>query len=709
MKPTLAPLAARILAAIAGTACPFVQAADSPLALPSDTITSAVVETQEGIAEGYQGKPTTGTTRLNLTNQQTPQGVTAVTRERMDDFRQDSVRDVLDFTPGINVQKVETDRTYFTSRGFDITNFQYDGSGMPFFWGVLVGDIDTAPYEQVDILHGANGVMTGLGNPSATVNFVRKRPTYTPQAEVTLSAGSWDRRRVDIDVSGPLTESGNVRGRLIYANENKNSYLDRYSREKNVFAGLLAFDLSERDTLTVGFEQQKSDANGASWGALPLTDGSGNAIHYHSVHSNIAQPWVYWDVDTQRAFAEWEHRFDNDWVSKLTVTGVDHREDTQMFYMYAGVNSAGADTFYGLASKYKDKTRDLIGDLSFTGPFQLFGREHQLTLGANAGRSRTQERSLYDSNLYYTEVSLADALNGALPLSNFDVASPAQTSDYTNRQKSLYTAARFSLRDDLHLLAGARLLSADSDGSSYNVEQNARNHGRTTPYLGLVYDLDPQYALYASYTEIFAPQSYRDPSGKQLDPLEGKSYEVGIKRQSLDKKSSITAAVFHTKQDNVSTYAGYDASLGGSLYNGLSFEGQGLELEVAGEILPGLQLSGGYTYLWITDEDDNRARRFIPRHQLTSNLTYRLPMAPKVKVGGSLRWQSEVQYDGVDNTRQDAYALVGLMAGYEIDRHWSTQLNLDNLTNEKYLQSPRYGQSNFGEPRSVTASVSWRY
>ncbi|MDR6355025.1 outer membrane receptor for ferric coprogen and ferric-rhodotorulic acid [Pseudomonas psychrotolerans] len=203
MKPTLAPLAARILAAIAGTACPLVQAADSPLDLPSDTITSSVIETQEGVAQGYQGKPTTGTTRLNLTNQQTPQGVTSVTRERMDDFRQESVRDVLDYTPGINVQKVETDRTYFTSRGFDITNFQYDGSGMPFFWGVLVGDIDTAPYEQVDILHGANGVMTGLGNPSATVNFVRKRPTYTPEAEVTLSAGSWDKRRLDIDVSGP--------------------------------------------------------------------------------------------------------------------------------------------------------------------------------------------------------------------------------------------------------------------------------------------------------------------------------------------------------------------------------------------------------------------------------------------------------------------------------------------------------------------------
>lgn len=708
MKPTLAPLAARILAAIAGSACTFVQAADTALDLPSDTITSSVIENQEGVAQGYQGKPTTGTTRLNLTSQETPQGVTSVTRERLNDFQLDSVRDVLDYTPGINVQKVETDRTYFTARGFDITNFQYDGTGLPFFWGIVNGDIDTAPYEQVDILHGANGVMTGLGNPAATVNFVRKRPTYTPQAEIELSAGSWDKRRADIDVSGPLTQSGNVRGRVIYANENKNSYLDRYSREKNVFAGLLAFDLSERDTLTVGFEQQKSDSNGASWGALPLTDANGNAIHYNSTHRSISQPWTYWDTHSQRVFGEWEHRFDNDWISKVTLTGEKRTQDTVLYYMYA---SAFTTTGYsGLGSEYHSEAHDLVGDASLTGPFQLFGRQHQLTVGANAGRSRTEEQSLYGDTLYYSDVSLADALAGSLARPQFSSTNINNGgSDYTDRQKSVYTAARFSLRDDLHLIAGARLLSTDSDGTSYGVEREAREHGRTTPYVGLVYDLDPQYAVYASYTEIFSPQNYRDLSGRMIDPLEGKSYEVGIKRQSLDKKSSITAALFHTKQDNVAAYAGYDASLGGSLYNGLSYEGQGVELEVAGEVLPGLQLSGGYTYLWITDEDDNRARRFIPRHAVTSNLTYRLPMTPQVRVGGSLKWQSETQTDGVDAARQESYTLLGLMAGYDFDSHWSTQLNLNNLTNQKYLENPRWGQSNFGEPRNVTASVSWRY
>lgn len=704
MRP-LFTLPASALTLLALSICNTALADENTLNLPSTSITSTA--DSDEAPQGYQAKPSATTTRLNLTAGQTPQGITSIKREQLDDFQLNSIRDVLESTPGVNVQKVETDRTYFTARGFDITNFQYDGMGMGLTGGVLVGDIDTAPYEQVDVLHGANGLMTGAGNPSATVNFIRKRPTYEPQAKVSVSAGSWDKRRVDLDVSGPLTDSGNVRGRVIYANEVGNSYLDRYSREKNIFSGMLAFDLTDDDTLTVGYEDQKSDANGASWGALPLTDSNGNAVHYSSTASNIAQPWVYWDVRTTRAFAEWQHRFVNDWKSTLTLTAMEHREDTDMFYIYGDNGSTTGYT--GLASKYKGKTRELDGDLSFSGPFSLGGREHQLTFGANVARSRTQEASLYGSASYYTPVSLEGALNGALPKPTYNIANADGTSNYTDRQKSLYAGARFSLTDDLHLITGARMLSADSDGENYGSGRNVRIHGKVTPYAGLVYDLTPQYSLYASYTRIFNPQYYLNTQGQVLEPLEGKSYEAGIKGHLLDKRLDVSAAVFHTKQDNVATYAGFDSALGGYLYDGMSYKSSGLELEASGELAPGLQISGGYTYVYITDADNQRGRKFIPRNALTSSMTYRLPMAPKVKVGGSLKWQSKIENDAAPAANQAAYALVGLMTSYDIDPHWSTQLNLDNLTNEKYLQSVRYGQSNYGAPRNVTASVSWKF
>ena len=79
---------------------------------------------------GEQGKTTTAT-NLNLTIFETPQTVTAISRSQMNDFMLDKANDVLDYTPGVTVEEVETHRTYYTARGFDIVNFQYDGVGTP--------------------------------------------------------------------------------------------------------------------------------------------------------------------------------------------------------------------------------------------------------------------------------------------------------------------------------------------------------------------------------------------------------------------------------------------------------------------------------------------------------------------------------------------------------------------------------------------------
>ena len=218
------------------------QDAGTALQMPAETVvgkggdtlamSATVIQANAGAAgtpTGYQQLSDSSTTRLGLTPRETPQGVTTLSRQQLDDFNMNSVKDALRSAPSVTVEQYETDRTNFTSRGFDINNFEYDGIGSPFSAGLLSGDLDLAEYEQVDILHGANGLMSGTGNPSATVNFIRKRPTYTPQAQVKLSVGSWGTRRVDLDASGPLTDSGKVRGRFIYANETGNSYLDRYS------------------------------------------------------------------------------------------------------------------------------------------------------------------------------------------------------------------------------------------------------------------------------------------------------------------------------------------------------------------------------------------------------------------------------------------------------------------------------------------------
>lgn len=125
----------------------------------------------------------------------------------------------------VDRQRNETDRTEYSSRGFDITNFQVDGIGLPLL-GSVDGDLHTILYERVEIVRGANAIVTGVGNPSATVNYLRKRPTTAFQANASAYAGSFDLWRVEADVSGPINASGPLRARAIGAHEERNSYLD---------------------------------------------------------------------------------------------------------------------------------------------------------------------------------------------------------------------------------------------------------------------------------------------------------------------------------------------------------------------------------------------------------------------------------------------------------------------------------------------------
>ncbi|MDO7927931.1 TonB-dependent siderophore receptor [Pseudomonas sp. KFB-139] len=657
-------------------------------------------------SQGYQGKPVSSTTRLGLSDKDTPQAITVVTREQMDDFKLNSVKEALRNAPSVTVEQFETDRTAFTSRGFKIENFEYDGMSLPFSGGVLVGDQDMTEFEQVDVLHGANGLMSGTGDPSATVNLVRKRPTDTFQARIDSSIGSWDNRRLGLDVSGPLTDSGNVRGRFITSHDKGNSYLDQYSHEVNVAAGLLAFDLSDADTLTVGFTQQNSYSNGSTWGALPIADYAGNRIHYSSRSSSVGQPWTYWDVHTKRAFIELTHAFDNGWASTVTLAGMSQDSDTKMLYAIP----ATATDAYAYINRTTSTEHQVTGEARLSGPFKFLGREHELTVGANYGRTHHDERGHYRDASGNQLVSLSDALAGNVVQPALNYTDDLNTQLFTDRQKSLFAGARFSLVDELHWIAGARMLSADGEGAGYGSPHNTRVHGKVTPYTGLVYDLTPQWSLYTSWTEIFKPQYVRSTSGGVILPLEGKSMEAGVKGRLLDERLTVTAAVFKTDQQNVAELTG--EIVGGQyVYRGTNVKSRGIELGASGEVLTGLELAGGYNFVRIEDDDGEEARKYIPAHTLRGSLTYRLPGLPKAKVGTRLQWQSSTELDTNSNVSQEAYALVDLMASYDIDEHWSTSLNMNNVTDRKYLLSlyQSAGSTNYGAPRNLTASVTWKY
>ncbi|WP_192984324.1 TonB-dependent siderophore receptor [Pseudomonas sp. EggHat1] len=704
------------LAVAIAAACSFNQtmaAEQEQLELDAQTVvgSSAVDE-----VDSYKSSPSSAATKLDLTPRQTPQSISTLSGAQLRDFKLTSVNDALKAVPGVQVQEVETDRTYYTARGFDITNFQYDGISVPFVYGNVEGDLDTAMYERVEVIRGANGLISGTGNPSATVNFVRKRPTAMPQARVDLTAGSWDKRRIDTDVSGALNDAGTVRGRVVYANENKNSYLDRYSREKNMFHGVVEFDLDDRTVFTLGHTLQTSDANSPMWGALPLVYQDGGKTHY-SRSTSTSTDWAYWDNQENRTFAELAHTFDNGWQAKTVVTHVEKKSDGSMFYVYGTPNRTTGAGLYSYPSEYSEKNKQLIVDVQASGPFSFAGRQHEAAVGGSWSRSELEDLSWYDLSTG-TMLPPLEQWSGDYPKPRNDNGSAG--SDFTDRMKSVYGAARWSLTDDLSLITGARVIDVKSDGTNYGLAKSSKNSGKVVPYAGVVYDLNEQYSVYASYTEIFTPQTKTDLTGSRLAPLEGVNYEAGIKGELFDDKVNLSLAVFRTEQDNFAEQAGMRGSV--AYYRAMEgLTSEGYELEFSGEPLDGLQLSAGYTFVDITNADGGHAVTYSPKHMIKAAATYRIPGMEKLKVGAAVRWQDDIKIAvpltaddgftsiGTADARQDAYAVVDLMASYDIDPNWSVSANLNNLTDEKYLSSLYWTQAYYGAPRNASMSVSWKY
>ncbi|WAT31392.1 TonB-dependent siderophore receptor [Pseudomonas sp. GXZC] len=679
--------------------------------------TTQVMANQLGTVTEGTGSYTPGTiataTRMVLTPRQTPQSISVVTRQAMDDFGLTGIDSVMRHTPGITVSTYDSERTNYYSRGFAIQNFQYDGIPMtrnaPYSAGQTLTDM--AIYDRVEVLKGATGLLTGAGGPGGTINLVRKKPTSVFQGHIELGAGSWDKYRSEVDVSGPLTETGNVRGRAVAAYQKEHSFMDHYERKTSVFYGILEFDLDEDTLLTVGADYQDNDPKGSGWsGSRPIYDRAGNTISLPRSFNNGAK-WSKWEQYSRTAFATLEHTFDNGWVAKGQYNHQINGYNAPLGSLTRPDPVTGLSSIYG--NKFTGETVSDSGDVYLTGPFSLFGREHELVVGSSISSSHWVGKDYY-SPTYINNVH--DFYNWNGDSIEPDWGKVGFKNDETTRQTGNYMTARFSLMDDLHLLLGTRVANYQVTGTS-----DTKDTGKVIPYAGLVYDLNDNYSLYASYTDIYLPQTaYRDTSNKMLEPDEGTNYEIGLKGEFYDGRLNASLAYFEIKEENRAeadlNYSGI--SLIDNPYKGIKAKTKGFEAEISGELAPGWQLQAGYTHKVIRDQSGEKVSTWEPEDQVNLYTTYKLkgPL-DKLTLGGGVRWQGEgwqvltnPTTDRKEKFAQDPYWLVDVMARYQVTESVSATVNVNNVFDKKYYTNIGfYNSAYYGDPRNVMLTTRWSF
>ncbi|GGK34568.1 outer-membrane receptor for ferric coprogen and ferric-rhodotorulic acid [Pseudomonas koreensis] len=713
------------------------QSAAETLELDATSISAEGLGINTENTDSYTTGVMSTATRMNLSIKETPQSVSVVTRQQMDDFKLGTLSEAMSQTTGIVVQHNDSDRVSYSARGYPINNFQIDGMLNTFSY--MKSDADTIIYDRIEVVRGATGLTTGAGDPSATINMVRKRPTAQLQALAGVSGGSYDDYYSYVDVGGPLAFDGRLRGRTVLAYRDSQSFRDKYALQREVGYGILEADLTDSTVLAVGYDYQDKQVQGTSWGTVPYWNAEGGKAGLGR-STNMATSWSSWPLRDKTAFATLDQQLAGGWHLKAAYT---HRKsDTEGKIYYGGGGFPEADR-----SGMSANTSHMAGDQSMkaydfnvSGPYALLGREHELMFGYGEAERRSDDPYTIAGAVPAGYENIRDwKYMGDIDKFPDTVTGLSGFKDYT-RQKAGYLATRLSLTDELHAVLGSRYGSWEtaSATNTYDdklqlsgVDKTSQQHNDMwTPYAGLLYDLTPQYTVYVSYTDIFNPQTRRDASRRYIDPVVGSNYELGLKGSLLEERLNLSTALFWSKQDNVAERDGSvapDPVTGEEFFKsgGKGNKVNGFEAEVSGELLNGWNMTAGYTYTHSVNGEKQRTNTAQPLNMFRLSTAYRLPGNwHALTVGGAVNWQSDIY--GASNRpvgrgangriiterariNQEAYTVVKLMSRYEFDQHLSASLNVDNLFDKKYYDNVGfYNGVYWGDPRTVTLSLDWK-
>lgn len=672
----------------------------------------------DAIAQRANPATTVGS-KTPLSQREIPQSVSVVGQQQIQQQKMKNLDDAMRQSPGVTVSLANPMATDYYARGFPISTFQLDGvpTAIPAGGAATIAD-NLAMYEQVEVLRGPAGLFNGFGGDGGVVNLVRKQAPAQFQGSAEVLAGSRSTHREQLDVGGPLNDEGSLRGRFVGLTGYGHQMQDGTWQRDQQFYGTLEVDPDPDTTLRTGISHSETTAK-PMYGLPGYSDGRLLDV---SRSTYLGASWNALSNRRSNAFAEVERQLANEWKAKLTYNYL--IIDTHFLNgIPGGPLEPGTNIGNPYSYNYQSEDRQQAVDTYASGPFSLFGREHQLTFGANYLHENThntqrfintETSGLDDWGDYFEDVFSSN------PLYSKDFAGGRHNENWTLiEQYGVYGNVRLHLADPLTLVAGgrmtwwhARIKPADAYDNYFGTPPSDTHvKGKFSPIVGLVYALDDTYSAYASYTSIFKPQSgFYTEAGSLIEPVEGKQYELGIKGEYLGGRANASAALFQIDESNRALsdprFPGYYLAQGKA-------RSQGLELQVSGMLLPGWTLSAGYTYDDVKSLDDstNAGAPFsmvAPRHLFKLASDYQLPGAWRQwSIGGAAYATSSTGWkDSSGEWNGGGYATLDAHVAYQFLPDWSVGLYGSNILDRKYYQSIAGAAGNYyGEPRTLLASL----
>jgi iron complex outermembrane receptor protein len=677
-----------------------------PLALEEMQVTASA-ERADGPVQGYRATRSASATRTDTAIHETPQSISVVPAQVVEDIGATRLEDALDYAGGVERGNNFGGQglTEFLVRGFSTQEFYRNGFAVNRGYPNMP---DASTLERIEVLRGPASMLYGRGDPGGTFNIVSKQPQAERRTVLGSQVNTDGLRRGTLDTTGALDESAAFTYRLNLVAEGSDSFRDHVESERYNIAPVLRWQLSD-DTALILEGDYLHNRHPMDRGLTRYPNQAGDLSRDRFLGEESAGKLTNQNATTQLRL---EHQLDSQWMLRGGIQYLD------------GSLDGGAVENNGLAADGRTVGRnyserwlnwnDLAVQANLEGHFDAAGLAHTLLLGVE-----------FDDFNYDSQIDRSGGATSDFPIDLYDPVYgqplPALTRTTTYDDENLKSYA-FFLQDQIAL---TERLTAQVGARLERFEQRYENkltpagswdqaHNAVSPRFGLIYDLTEELAVYANTSRSFKPNRGADRSSQAFDPEKGIAHEVGIKYELPEHDLSVTAALFHITKENVLTSDPVDSNYQIAAGEARS---RGFDISVAGNITPQWRVIGGYAYVDAEVTESSSASMpagtrlaNVPRHSFNLLDTYEFAEGPLagLGVGMGIKYVGD-RKGGATSTAfdMDAYTTVDLLAYYPLTERVRLNLNLNNLFDEEY-EERAWGNiwAYPGAPRTLQAGIA---
>jgi catecholate siderophore receptor len=715
---SLRPSACTILG-LAAANLPF---ADVGWAQTADSTTHEVptvsVEGSSG-GNGYQVEnPSFGKLTERLVD--TPQSITELPRQLLNDQGVTTMRDALRDVPGVSIAAGEGGQQgdNLSIRGFNAQNDFYLDDVRDF------GSYFRDPFnlEAIEVLKGPASVLFGRGSSGGAINQVSKQPILTPVTTSTITFGTDGTARMTADVNRPIQGLEGAALRMnVMVNRNNVAGRDDAAYRRFGFAPELAFGL-ETDTRLFLDYYHLQEYDTPDYG-IPWLNGTPSPVSHNNFYGYPDSD--YFRTNVNIGTVKIEHDF-NDHITvndQLRYASYDRSlRVTEPQIIGFGPATGIVNPLMPLSAltvsrhviALSSQETILDNQTNATIRFSTGPVTHTLVTGIEVARQTS------DPTRYSFPATVTSLLDPSLSIPAFTL-SPTTTSISGNiiNNYGIYAVDTLGLGPHWDVILGWRWDRYDSTFQQIVAPKSflTRNDDAPTYHAAVVYKPNINGSIYFDYGTSF------DPSAESLSltaatatvaPEKTTIYEFGTKWNVLNQRLTLTGAMYQMQMANVRETDPNNPTA--DILAG-NYRVRGFELGATGHLTDRWSVFGGYSFndaIVVASPNPKEVGHSppnAPRHTLTAWTEYHLPWHG-LEVGGGINFVSARTASSTPVTgtniidRAPGYWTMQLMAKYPITPNLSAQVNITNVTDTYYYDGLHPGHIILGPSRAALFSLT---